>query len=57
MKLQKGMTVLCSRCGGMIRDDNDVWVSGFIKNLGQTTAYMIQIWGRSLVQIHSDVCH
>jgi hypothetical protein len=45
MKLQKGMTVLCSRCGGMIRDDNDVWVSGFIKNLGQTTAYMIQIWG------------
>jgi len=34
----------CSRCGEMIRNDNDVWFSGFIKNLGQATAYMTKIW-------------
>jgi ribonuclease HI len=32
-------------CGGLLRRDNDMWVEGFSKALGDTTAYMAELWG------------
>jgi ribonuclease HI len=32
-------------CGGVLRNDNGVWMEGFAKGLGDTTAYMAELWG------------
>jgi ribonuclease HI len=32
-------------CGGIVRNDTDNWVEGFAKALGDTTAYMAELWG------------
>jgi ribonuclease HI len=32
-------------CGGILRRDNGMWVEGFAKALGDTTAYMAELWG------------
>jgi ribonuclease HI len=32
-------------CGGVIRDNNGSWIDGFAKALGDTTAYMAELWG------------
>jgi ribonuclease HI len=32
-------------CGGVIRDDKGSWIDGFAKALGDTTAYMAELWG------------
>jgi hypothetical protein len=36
-------------CGGVLRRDNDKWVEGFAKALGDTTAYMAELWGYTKV--------
>ncbi|MCH84271.1 RNA-directed DNA polymerase (Reverse transcriptase), partial [Trifolium medium] len=40
-KKETGMT----GCGGLLRDSNGRWVVGFAKNLGNTNAYMAELWG------------
>jgi hypothetical protein len=32
-------------CGGVLRDDRGMWLVGFAKALGDTTAYMAELWG------------
>jgi ribonuclease HI len=32
-------------CGGVLRSDTGVWIEGFSKALGDTTAYMAELWG------------
>jgi ribonuclease HI len=32
-------------CGGIVRNDTGNWVEGFAKALGDTTAYMAELWG------------
>jgi ribonuclease HI len=32
-------------CGGILRNDNGIWITGFSKFLGSTTAYMAEVWG------------
>ncbi|KAK2378078.1 TMV resistance protein N [Trifolium repens] len=32
-------------CGGILRNDNDNWITGFSKFLGNTSAYMAEVWG------------
>jgi ribonuclease HI len=32
-------------CGGVLRDDKGSWIDGFAKALGDTTAYMAELWG------------
>jgi ribonuclease HI len=32
-------------CGGVLRSDTGVWIEGFAKALGDTTAYMAELWG------------
>ncbi|KAK2417953.1 hypothetical protein QL285_040194 [Trifolium repens] len=32
-------------CGGVLRNDAGVWMEGFVKGLGDTTAYMAELWG------------
>jgi ribonuclease HI len=32
-------------CGGVLRSDKGIWVEGFAKALGDTTAYMAELWG------------
>jgi ribonuclease HI len=32
-------------CGGTLRNETDNWVDGFAKALGDTTAYMAELWG------------
>jgi hypothetical protein len=31
-------------CGGVLRNDTGMWVEGFVKGLGDTTAYMAELW-------------
>lgn len=31
-------------CGGVIRDENGVWVCGFSKKIGTTTSFMAELW-------------
>ncbi|PNY17996.1 ribonuclease H [Trifolium pratense] len=40
-KKETGMT----GCGGLLRDSNGRWVVRFAKNLGNTNAYMADLWG------------
>jgi ribonuclease HI len=32
-------------CGGVLRNDTGVWLEGYAKGLGDTTAYMAELWG------------
>jgi ribonuclease HI len=32
-------------CGGVLRSDKGIWIEGFAKALGDTTAYMAVLWG------------
>ncbi|GAU51253.1 hypothetical protein TSUD_412460, partial [Trifolium subterraneum] len=32
-------------CGGILRNDNGIWICGFSKFLGNTSAYMAEVWG------------
>jgi ribonuclease HI len=32
-------------CGGIVRNNTGAWVEGFAKALGDTTAYMAELWG------------
>jgi ribonuclease HI len=32
-------------CGGVLRSDNGTWIEGFAKAVGDTTAYMAELWG------------
>jgi ribonuclease HI len=32
-------------CGGIVRTDNGIWLAGFSKFLGNTSAYMAEAWG------------
>jgi ribonuclease HI len=32
-------------CGGLLRNDAGVWIDGFVKKLGDTNAYMAELWG------------
>ncbi|KAK2449914.1 TMV resistance protein N [Trifolium repens] len=32
-------------CRGVLRNDNRTWIAGFAKALGDTTAYMAELWG------------
>jgi ribonuclease HI len=32
-------------CGGALRNDSGIWIDGFSKALGDTTAYMAELWG------------
>ncbi|GAU38719.1 hypothetical protein TSUD_396480 [Trifolium subterraneum] len=34
-----------SGCGGVLRNENGTWIEGFTKALGDTTAYMAELWG------------
>jgi ribonuclease HI len=31
-------------CGGVLRNERDMWLDGFAKALGDTTAYMAELW-------------
>jgi ribonuclease HI len=39
------MSVRKAGCGGVLRNDIGIWVEGFSKALGDTTAYMAELWG------------
>ncbi|MCI54194.1 ribonuclease H protein, partial [Trifolium medium] len=32
-------------CGGVLRNDKGEWIEGFTEYLGDTTAYMLELWG------------
>jgi ribonuclease HI len=32
-------------CGGVLRNDKGYWIEGFAKALGDTTSYMVELWG------------
>ncbi|KAK2417534.1 Polynucleotidyl transferase, ribonuclease H superfamily protein [Trifolium repens] len=34
-----------ARCGGVLRCDKGTWIEGFTKALGDTTAYIAELWG------------
>jgi hypothetical protein len=31
-------------CGGILRNNNCIWITGFSKFLGNTSAYMAEVW-------------
>jgi hypothetical protein len=34
-----------AECGGIARTNNGIWLAGFSKFLGNTSAYMAEAWG------------
>jgi hypothetical protein len=32
-------------CGGILRNNNCIWITDFSKFLGNTSAYMAEVWG------------